>query len=202
MTTTEHPPANTNNSSALDSISQVESELLAALRLDDDEQDDEFNKRCNAYDSPKPLPVIEIPEFNKQFCLKQHVKFVMNLSSDKAQESYEHIVSEHLRMSGIYWSLMTLDLIDHLHVLPRQEIIDFILSCHQSDGGFSGNKLHDSHLLYTLSAIQCLLILDADDELSKVRSNAAQQQNICPACDSANGTLPKPESKLRHDSIH
>jgi geranylgeranyl transferase type-2 subunit beta len=32
-------------------------------------------------------------------------------------------------------------------------------------GGFGGNKDHDPHLLFTLSAIQVLVLLDAVDQL-------------------------------------
>jgi geranylgeranyl transferase type-2 subunit beta len=32
-------------------------------------------------------------------------------------------------------------------------------------GGFGGNADHDSHLLYTTSAIQCLIMCDALDKV-------------------------------------
>lgn len=34
-------------------------------------------------------------------------------------------------------------------------------------GGFGGNIDHDPHLLYTLSAVQILIVLDALDKIDK-----------------------------------
>lgn len=41
------------------------------------------------------------------------------------------------------------------------------MSCQHEDGGFGAAPNHDSHMLYTVSAIQILVILDALDELEK-----------------------------------
>ena len=57
-----------------------------------------------------------------------------------------------------------MDLIGSLPLMDRPSILRFVLACHHpASGGFSGNVGHDPHLLYTLSAVQLLLILDADD---------------------------------------
>ena len=69
-------------------------------------------------------------------------------------------------MSGVYWALMVMDLVGSLHRMQRDEIIAFVLACHHpSSGGFGGNVGHDPHLLYTLSAVQILIVLDADDRI-------------------------------------
>src|SRR5690242_9485201 len=62
-------------------------------------------------------------------------------------------------MSGVYWALMTMKILDQVDQLPLDDIIKFVLKCGREDGGFGGNIDHDSHLLYTLSAIQILSIL-------------------------------------------
>lgn len=51
--------------------------------------------------------------------------------------------------------------------LPRDQTIDFILSCQHESGGFGAAPGHDAHLLYTVSAVQILVTIDAIDELEK-----------------------------------
>lgn len=51
--------------------------------------------------------------------------------------------------------------------LPREEVIEFVLSCQHPSGGFGSNPEYDPHLLYTLSAVQILLIEDAMDRIDK-----------------------------------
>lgn len=81
---------------------------------------------------------------------------------------------EQLHMSALYWALTALYLLtanvdDHelslgavleRYQISRDAISQWIWSCHQPDGGFSGNHGHDSHLLHTLSAVQLLVMLD------------------------------------------
>src|SRR4051812_15136089 len=49
--------------------------------------------------------------------------------------------------------------------LPRAETITFVKSCQHESGGFGAHPGHDAHLLYTLSAIQTLALVDALDEI-------------------------------------
>lgn len=102
-------------------------------------------------------------EFDARFLRELHSQFILSL--DKDHETFEHVATEHLRMSAVYWSLMAMDLCGTLDRMQRQAIIDFVNSCRCSNGGYSGNVGHDPHLLYTLSAVQILIILDADDQL-------------------------------------
>ncbi|KAM3712603.1 hypothetical protein ACB098_01G194300 [Castanea mollissima] len=68
---------------------------------------------------------------------------------------------EHLRMTGAYWGLTTLDLLEKLHIVDVDEVVSWIMKCqHESSLGFGGNIGHDPHILYTLSAIlvtNCIL---------------------------------------------
>jgi geranylgeranyl transferase type-2 subunit beta len=110
---------------------------------------------------------------NNSICFhhRKHVEYIQNLASkvDK-KDSYEGAVTEHLRMSGIYWSITGLSLlvssqqVDTLMNLTanndgKPSIVDFVLSCHDAkSGGFGGNIHQDGHILYTLSAIQILAL--------------------------------------------
>ena len=101
-----------------------------------------------------------------------HRQFIHNL--DRAKDSYEFMVTDHLRMSGElivtvsflhntfniasggYWGLSAMEVMGSTHEMNRDEMIQFVLNCRHSSGGFCGNVSHDPHLLYTLSAIQVL----------------------------------------------
>ncbi|KAK9459141.1 terpenoid cyclases/protein prenyltransferase alpha-alpha toroid [Lipomyces oligophaga] len=98
-----------------------------------------------------------------QFLRDKHISYVQSLN--KKQDELEYWLSEHLRMSGIYWGLMALEIMDAGDALPREEMIEFVLSCRHENGGFGASPGHDPHILYTLSAIQILLIQDALDRI-------------------------------------
>ena len=68
-------------------------------------------------------------------------------------------------MNGIYWAVTALDILGHLDALNRSNVIQFVLSCHHSNGGFGGAPQHDPHLLPTVSAIQILATYNALDKL-------------------------------------
>eukprot|EP00957_Ditylum_brightwellii_P018742 1408392-Ditylum_brightwellii.AAC.1 len=125
-----------------------------------------------------------------------HKTYITSLASkiDKPT-SYEGAVMEHLRMSGVYWSITALSLlrspqeVDELMGLTtttsqddkRPSIVDWVFACYDKDsGGFGGNIGHDGHLLYTLSALQILAIANKlDDErlnVEKVSQFIAQLQ--------------------------
>ncbi|XP_035747691.1 geranylgeranyl transferase type-2 subunit beta isoform X2 [Egretta garzetta] len=70
-------------------------------------------------------------------------------------------MSEYLRMNGIYWGLTAMDLMGQLHRMNKEEILTFIKSCQHECGGISASIGHDPHLLYTLSAVQILILYDS-----------------------------------------
>jgi geranylgeranyl transferase type-2 subunit beta len=92
-----------------------------------------------------------------------HRAFIKRSSEDS--ESYAFAISEHLRMSGVYWGISALVLVDALGDMDRAMIVDFVMSCQHECGGFGGNVGHDPHMLYTLSAVQILILFDALDRL-------------------------------------
>lgn len=74
-------------------------------------------------------------------------------------------MTEHLRMSGVYWGVAGMALMGRLEEMEPPKVVTWVLSCANADGGFGGTVGHDSHLLYTLSAIQLLAMADALDQL-------------------------------------
>eukprot|EP00977_Amphora_coffeiformis_P011063 scaffold2651_cov171-Amphora_coffeaeformis.AAC.3 len=92
-----------------------------------------------------------------------HCKYITELA-DKLHNSYEGAVIEHLRVSGVYWSLTALSLL-----LPAEQVMEQMRVYEEkgndnkeghTERGFGGNTGQDAHLLYTLSAIQILALAD------------------------------------------
>lgn len=92
-----------------------------------------------------------------------HVKYIQSLDTKK--DEYEYWLTEHLRMNGLYWGLTALHLLSRPDGLPRDETIDFVLSCQHDNGGFGAAPGHDAHMLSTVSAVQILALVDGLDEL-------------------------------------
>lgn len=88
-------------------------------------------------------------------------------------------MTEHLRLSGVYWGLTALHLLGHPDALPRDETIDFVLSCQHENGGFGAAPGHDVHMLYTVSAVQILILIDAVDELEKRGRGGKEKVGSC-----------------------
>lgn len=95
----------------------------------------------------------------------KHVTYIKNL--DTRKDELQYWLTEHLRLNGVYWGLTALHLLGHPDALSRQETIDFVLSCQSANGGFGAAPGHDAHMLYTVSAVQILITIDAVDELEK-----------------------------------
>lgn len=106
-----------------------------------------------------------------QFLQDLHVQYVVGLSS---ADSFEALVTEHLRMSGIYWALSAMSLMgrDLEEEMKGAELVEWVLSCQHESGGFGGSVGHDAHLLYTLSAVQILAMLDRLDAVDKDKISA------------------------------
>ncbi|XP_051165948.1 geranylgeranyl transferase type-2 subunit beta [Leptopilina boulardi] len=107
---------------------------------------------------------IELPADIPQLLLEKHADYLVSYSMNK--DDYTYCMTEHLRMSGIYWGLTALDLMDQLDRINREEVLEFIGKCQYDCGGIGASINHDPHLLYTLSAIQILCIYDALDVIN------------------------------------
>ena len=131
----------------------------------------------------KEMVDLDIGESTVPFYRSSHLKYIRNLSNKlDSTSSYEGAVTEHLRMSGIYWTYTALSLLVSpaeassllgVHASPsfdgcsrkeaRPSIVEWVLKCFDVEsGGFSGNVGYDGHLLYTLSALQILVIAEYD----------------------------------------
>lgn len=95
------------------------------------------------------------------------------------KDELEYWLTEHLRLSGVYWGLTALHLLGHPDALPRDETIKFVLSCQNQDGGFGAAPGHDSHMLYTVSAVQVLAMVDAVAALDRPGFRGAEQVGEC-----------------------
>eukprot|EP00045_Choanoeca_perplexa_P004476 m.38507 g.38507 ORF g.38507 m.38507 type:complete len:335 (+) comp12593_c0_seq4:137-1141(+) len=113
---------------------------------------------------------IELPDdFPSEALYVKHAAYLK--SWDESKDSLEYVLSEYLRMSGLYWSLTALQLLHKPDLLDRTAILQYIDQCHDPvKGGFAAAPDNDCHLLYTLSAVQILCTYDAltDDYTSHV----------------------------------
>ncbi|KAF3481820.1 geranylgeranyl transferase type-2 subunit beta [Arthroderma uncinatum] len=101
----------------------------------------------------------------QELYVQKHVDYIKSLNTRR--DELEYWLTEHLRLNGVYWGLTALHLLGHPEALPRDKTIEFVLSCQSEDGGFGAAPGHDAHMLYTVSAVQILVTLDAVDELEK-----------------------------------
>jgi geranylgeranyl transferase type-2 subunit beta len=97
-----------------------------------------------------------------------HVSFLKDLlKRGESSSSLEFIFMSHLKTSVIYWSLTAAVLLEARdEIFPPEEQVrvwKFLENVYKADGGFAGNEgAHDSHILFTLSAIQIMKILCED----------------------------------------
>jgi geranylgeranyl transferase type-2 subunit beta len=96
----------------------------------------------------------------RELLLDKHEKYLKQYANDES--GTEQIMSEYLKMSGMYWGLNALYLMDRIDLKSDivQQTLEFIKKSQNSDGGFAAAMNHDSHILHTLSAVQMLVILD------------------------------------------
>ncbi|KAL3321060.1 hypothetical protein Ciccas_000262 [Cichlidogyrus casuarinus] len=114
--------------------------------------------------SLNPVDVSLSTEKPLELLVEKHKKFLLKVSTKSDP------TKDFLKMSGIYWCLTALDLMNAKDLLDKDAIIEFVKCCINEDGGISPAPLHDSHLLSTLSAVQILAIYDRIDilEINKV----------------------------------
>lgn len=99
---------------------------------------------------------------------QKHIEYIKAL--DTKYDELQYWLSEHLRLSGLYWGLTALDLMHAKDALPREQVIDFVKSCQRPNGGLAPHPNHDAHLLYTLSGLQILVLQDALDVIDREKA--------------------------------
>lgn len=105
--------------------------------------------------------------------IDQHVRYIQQL--DTRKDELQYWMTEHLRLNGVFWGLTALHLMGHPEALPRDQTIKFVLECQNEDGGFGAAPGHDSHMLYTLSAVQILATVDALSDLESAPHGGAEK---------------------------
>lgn len=95
------------------------------------------------------------------------------------KDELQYWMTEHLRLNGLFWGLTALHLMGHPNALPREDTISFVLACQNADGGFGAAPGHDSHMLYTLSAVQLLAMVDALPELEESKRGSKDKVAAC-----------------------
>lgn len=113
-----------------------------------------------------------------ELATEAHVKYIQSLDTKK--DELDYWLTEHLRLNGVYWGLTALHLLGHPEALPRQETIDFVLSCQHDSGGFGAAPGHDAHMLSTVSAVQILAMVDAFDVLETLGTGKLQVGKCMP----------------------
>jgi len=103
------------------------------------------------------------------FKTELHAAYVKGLSAKT--NTFEHVATEHLRMSGVYWGVAAMATMgrDLRAEMESDTLTEWVLSCQAPSGGFGGNVGHDAHVLYTLSALQILAMGGALDRIDADR---------------------------------
>ncbi|KAL7672944.1 hypothetical protein ACOME3_007820 [Neoechinorhynchus agilis] len=101
----------------------------------------------------------------KRFLVDLHVSFLTGYGI--RHSIHASAMSDYLLVSGLYWSTVALSLVGHLDHKRCRDTIQFVHSCYDEDKGAfkpcpSGD--YDVHLLFTLSAIQTLMMLETDNK--------------------------------------
>jgi geranylgeranyl transferase type-2 subunit beta len=92
----------------------------------------------------------------------------------QASDRMEAVVTEHFWLSGMYWGLTAMALMGRLDEMDGAAVVEWVLTCQKDDGGFGGSPRNDSHLLYTLSALQILALFDALDRVDEAAVMACE----------------------------
>lgn len=95
------------------------------------------------------------------------INFILSLDlsfSPDAPEHLEIVMMSHIKMSALYWAVCSLAILGE-PIPSVDKIIEFVQSCANADGGYGGDTTLDSHILFTLSAVQVMTILGREDLL-------------------------------------
>ncbi|KAM3731682.1 hypothetical protein ACB098_11G000200 [Castanea mollissima] len=92
---------------------------------------------------------------------EKHVQYILTV--EKRKDDFVSVVMEHLRMSGAYWGLTTLDLLEKLDTVDVDEVVSWVMNCQHESGG----------------AVQVLVLFDKLNvlDIDKVTNYVAGLQN-------------------------
>jgi hypothetical protein len=84
----------------------------------------------------------------------KHAAFILGFAK-KYEGSFEELVTEHLKMEGIFWSLSAMEAMGRGDEMDKAEIIEFVQSCLHDNGGYGGNVGHDPTIVYVAIPKSC-----------------------------------------------
>lgn len=92
---------------------------------------------CSSSSCKDPILTVIMSESGEviPFCTDKHVAYIRKLSADV--ESFEYLVTQHLRMSGVYWGLTATALLgkDLKEESSYIGMVEWILSCQDKESG-------------------------------------------------------------------
>ncbi|SCM18938.1 geranylgeranyltransferase, putative [Plasmodium chabaudi adami] len=91
------------------------------------------------------------------FLEEKHIKYLNSYTTVTNVE--ELLFNETLKMCGVFYFVCSCEILSH-DIDKKEALIDFILKCQNTDGGFGNNINYDSHIVSTHHAILSLLILN------------------------------------------
>ncbi|KAG9442366.1 hypothetical protein H6P81_018220 [Aristolochia fimbriata] len=97
-----------------------------------------------------------------ELAIDKHVQYILDVEKKR---DFETLLMEHIRMNGAYWGLTTLYLLGKLEKVDQDAVVEWMMKCQHDCGGFGGSIGHDPHVLYTLSAVQVLVLFNKLDML-------------------------------------
>lgn len=109
----------------------------------------------------------DVPDAPTVLLRENHLAFVDRLYR-LAPDSLESLMTQHIRINGIYWALTSLHILGEPDRLPRAQVVAEVLACRDPDtGGFGSAPGHDPHVVATLHAVQILRMLGAMENLDR-----------------------------------
>lgn len=63
---------------------------------------------------------------------EQHVEYILKLEEDSKNSDLFYF-TDHKRLSGVYWALSSLALLERLDALPESRILEYVLACYQDN---------------------------------------------------------------------
>ena len=73
--------------------------------------------------------------FDIPFCIEKHLQYIDKVAKDT--ESFEFVVTEHLRMSGVYWGMTAMAVLgqDLKSTMQSDKIVEWVFQCYHDVGG-------------------------------------------------------------------
>ena len=84
------------------------------------------------------------------------------------EDTLETIMTEHLKLCGLYWASTTLHLLGRLTEDDKASIVEFLAGCYDpATGGFGGNTGYDGNIYPTANAVQLYFLAGRPDLLDR-----------------------------------